>query len=45
MQVERDEYEFENQENMIPAVIRWIHGGTNVAIEGSWDNWRTRLFL
>ncbi|KAK1431094.1 hypothetical protein QVD17_14321 [Tagetes erecta] len=45
MHGERDEYEYENQEKIMPAVIRWIYGGTNVAIEGSWDNWRTRELL
>ncbi|XP_076894472.1 SNF1-related protein kinase regulatory subunit beta-2-like [Bidens hawaiensis] len=45
MHIQRDEYEYANQEKSIPAVIRWIHGGTNVAIEGSWDNWRTRELL
>ncbi|XP_076922301.1 SNF1-related protein kinase regulatory subunit beta-2-like [Bidens hawaiensis] len=47
MHIQRDEYEYEyvNQEKCIPAVIRWIHGGTNVPIEGSWDNWRTRELL
>ncbi|KAI3755670.1 hypothetical protein L1987_55476 [Smallanthus sonchifolius] len=45
MQVERDEYKSINQEKIIPAVISWIHGGTEVAIEGSWDNWRTRELL
>ncbi|KAJ9551598.1 hypothetical protein OSB04_015643 [Centaurea solstitialis] len=32
-------------EKSIPAVISWVHGGTQVAIEGSWDNWRTRESL
>lgn len=32
-------------EMSIPAVISWVHGGTQVAIEGSWDNWRTRELL
>ncbi|KAK9051202.1 hypothetical protein SSX86_027828 [Deinandra increscens subsp. villosa] len=36
--VQRDNYEFVNQEKMIPRVIRWIHGGIEVAIERSWDN-------
>ncbi|KAI7744103.1 hypothetical protein M8C21_030353 [Ambrosia artemisiifolia] len=44
-QVQRDEYKPVNQEKSIPTVIRWIHGGTEVAIEGSWDNWRTRELL
>ncbi|KAI3702654.1 hypothetical protein L6452_28402 [Arctium lappa] len=34
-----------SQEKSIPAVISWVHGGTQVAIEGSWDNWRTRELL
>ncbi|MFS7921808.1 putative AMP-activated kinase, glycogen-binding protein [Helianthus anomalus] len=29
----------------MPMVIRWIHGGTEVGIEGSWDNWGTRELL
>ncbi|XP_071730059.1 SNF1-related protein kinase regulatory subunit beta-2-like [Rutidosis leptorrhynchoides] len=39
------QYRSLNQEKSIPAVINWIHGGTNVAIEGSWDNWKTRELL
>lgn len=27
------------------AVIRWVHDGTRVAIEGSWDYWKTREYL
>ncbi|MFS7921813.1 putative AMP-activated kinase, glycogen-binding protein [Helianthus anomalus] len=38
-QIQRDEYK------SMPVVIRWIHGGTEVGIEGSWDNWRTRELL
>ncbi|KAL8195413.1 hypothetical protein R6Q57_025816 [Mikania cordata] len=45
MQVQTDEYESGHQVKLIPAVISWIHGGTNVAIEGSWDNWMTRELL
>ncbi|GAB2233711.1 hypothetical protein Droror1_Dr00002940 [Drosera rotundifolia] len=29
----------------IPTLITWSHGGNNVAVEGSWDNWTTRRFL
>ncbi|KAI8569077.1 hypothetical protein RHMOL_Rhmol02G0250300 [Rhododendron molle] len=29
----------------IPSMIRWSFDGKQVAIEGSWDNWRTRDFL
>lgn len=50
MQIQRDEfnetstqYRSVNQEKSKLAVINWIHGGTHVAIEGSWDNWRTRF--
>lgn len=32
-------------EKSIQAVISWIHGGRQVAIEGSWDNWSTRELL
>ncbi|XP_022028428.1 SNF1-related protein kinase regulatory subunit beta-2 isoform X1 [Helianthus annuus] len=45
VQVQRDEYKSVNQEKSMPVVIRWIHGGTEIAIEGSWDNWRTRELL
>uniref|UniRef100_A0A1D1ZLK0 SNF1-related protein kinase regulatory subunit beta-2 n=1 Tax=Anthurium amnicola TaxID=1678845 RepID=A0A1D1ZLK0_9ARAE len=26
----------------IPTMITWSHGGKEVAVEGSWDNWRTK---
>ncbi|GAB2285153.1 galactose metabolism- protein [Dionaea muscipula] len=26
----------------IPILITWSHGGNNVAVEGSWDNWTSR---
>lgn len=29
-------------EQGIPTIITWSLGGNNVAVEGSWDNWRTR---
>ncbi|PIN16916.1 Protein involved in Snf1 protein kinase complex assembly [Handroanthus impetiginosus] len=29
----------------IPTIITWSFGGNNVAVEGSWDNWRTRKIL
>lgn len=29
-------------EQGIPTIITWSFGGNNVAVEGSWDNWRTR---
>lgn len=32
-------------ENGIPTMITWSHGGHEVAIEGSWDGWKTKDFL
>ncbi|KAL6519046.1 galactose metabolism-related protein [Orobanche hederae] len=32
-------------EQGIPTIITWSLGGNNVAVEGSWDNWRTRKLL
>ncbi|KAF5744980.1 SNF1-related protein kinase regulatory subunit beta-1 [Tripterygium wilfordii] len=29
----------------IPTIITWNHGGNEVAIEGSWDNWTSRKIL
>ncbi|KAL3850196.1 hypothetical protein ACJIZ3_012078 [Penstemon smallii] len=29
----------------IPTIITWSFGGNNVAVEGSWDNWRARKIL
>lgn len=26
----------------IPTIISWSSGGNEVAVEGSWDNWRTQ---
>ncbi|GAA0156553.1 kinase modulator [Lithospermum erythrorhizon] len=26
----------------MPALITWSHGGNNVLVEGSWDNWKSR---
>nr|XP_043629046.1 SNF1-related protein kinase regulatory subunit beta-2-like [Erigeron canadensis] len=52
VQIEKNEfneisthYRSAGQEKRIPIVINWIHGGTQVAIEGSWDNWMTRELL
>lgn len=30
------------EEKGIPTLIVWSHEGTNVSVEGSWDNWSTR---
>ncbi|CAH8362396.1 unnamed protein product [Eruca vesicaria subsp. sativa] len=32
-------------EQGIPIIITWNQGGNNVAVEGSWDNWRSRKKL
>ncbi|XWS71804.1 hypothetical protein CRYUN_Cryun03dG0169700 [Craigia yunnanensis] len=29
----------------IPVIITWNYGGNDVAVEGSWDNWRSRTML
>lgn len=30
-------------EQGIPTMITWSYGGKEVAVEGSWDNWKTRF--
>ncbi|GMI94284.1 hypothetical protein like AT5G21170 [Hibiscus trionum] len=32
-------------EKGIPVIITWNYGGHDVAVEGSWDNWRSRKKL
>ncbi|KAF8398147.1 hypothetical protein HHK36_017073 [Tetracentron sinense] len=32
-------------EQGIPTMITWIYGGSDVAVEGSWDNWASRKKL
>ncbi|PIN12274.1 Protein involved in Snf1 protein kinase complex assembly [Handroanthus impetiginosus] len=32
-------------EQGIPTMITWSHGGKEVAVEGSWDNWKMRKHL
>lgn len=32
-------------ENGIPTLITWNHGGNDVLVEGSWDNWTARKVL
>lgn len=29
-------------ERGIPTLITWNYGGSDVAVEGSWDNWKSR---
>ncbi|OVA20138.1 5-AMP-activated protein kinase [Macleaya cordata] len=35
----------DNFEEGIPTMITWSYGGKEVALEGSWDNWKTRKRL
>lgn len=44
-QSDDDQYEDMNTGNGIATIITWNYGGNQVAIEGSWDNWRTRQLL
>lgn len=30
-------------EQAIPTMITWTYGGKEVAVEGSWDNWKIRF--
>ncbi|OAY64947.1 SNF1-related protein kinase regulatory subunit beta-1 [Ananas comosus] len=32
-------------EKGIPILITWNHGGTEISVEGSWDNWSSRKTL
>ncbi|CAF2367255.1 BnaA02g05310D [Brassica napus] len=34
-----------HEEQGIPIIITWNQGGNEVAVEGSWDNWRSRKKL
>ncbi|XP_019245475.1 PREDICTED: SNF1-related protein kinase regulatory subunit beta-2-like [Nicotiana attenuata] len=38
------EYE-ETDEQGVPTLISWTHDGKEVAVEGSWDNWKSRMPL
>ncbi|XP_020535874.1 SNF1-related protein kinase regulatory subunit beta-2 isoform X2 [Jatropha curcas] len=38
-------YEEMCDEQGIPTMITWSYGGKDVAVEGSWDNWKTRIPL
>ncbi|WZN58947.1 AMP-activated protein kinase [Chloropicon roscoffensis] len=33
------------QGTLVPTVLIWSHGGDSVEVEGSWDNWTSRLTL
>ena len=36
-------YEDMSCEQGIPTMITWSYGGKDVAVEGSWDDWKTRF--
>ena len=36
-------YEEMCNEQGIPTMITWAYGGKEVAVEGSWDDWKTRF--
>ncbi|XP_038712279.1 SNF1-related protein kinase regulatory subunit beta-2 [Tripterygium wilfordii] len=38
-------YEDMCNEQAIPTMITWSYGGKEVAVEGSWDNWKIRVPL
>ncbi|KAJ4704101.1 SNF1-related protein kinase regulatory subunit beta-2 [Melia azedarach] len=38
-------YEDSSNEVRIPTMITWNYDGQEVAVEGSWDNWKTRIPL
>ncbi|XP_024022265.1 SNF1-related protein kinase regulatory subunit beta-2 [Morus notabilis] len=38
-------FEDMSYEQGIPTMITWPYGGKEVAVEGSWDNWKTRVLL
>lgn len=38
------DYEEMCNEQGIPTIITWTYGGKQVAVQGSWDNWKTRFW-
>ncbi|MCD7451718.1 SNF1- protein kinase regulatory subunit beta-2 [Datura stramonium] len=38
-------YEDVNDEQGVPTLISWTYDGKEVAVEGSWDNWKSRNLL
>ncbi|KAL3323354.1 hypothetical protein AABB24_037803 [Solanum stoloniferum] len=38
-------YEDLNDEQGVPTLISWTYDGKEVAVEGSWDNWKSRNLL
>lgn len=37
-------YEDLNEEKGVPTLISWTYEGKDIAVEGSWDNWKSRFF-
>lgn len=37
----REDVDFPPEQG-IPTLITWNYGGGDVAVEGSWDNWKSR---
>ncbi|GAB4859278.1 galactose metabolism- protein [Ancistrocladus abbreviatus] len=44
-QVESEQADDCPSEKGIPTLITWSHGGNNVAVEGTWDDWMSRRIL
>ncbi|NP_001266176.1 Tau2 [Solanum lycopersicum] len=38
-------YEDLNEEKGVPTLISWTYEGKDIAVEGSWDNWKSRNIL
>lgn len=38
-------YEDTSNEKVIPTMITWSYGGKEVTVEGSWDDWKSRMPL
>ncbi|CAH8387816.1 unnamed protein product [Eruca vesicaria subsp. sativa] len=38
-------HEEASDEQGIPTMITWSHGGNDISVEGSWDNWKSRSRL
>ncbi|KAG2241525.1 hypothetical protein Bca4012_014390 [Brassica carinata] len=38
-------HEEASTEQGIPTMITWCHGGKEISVEGSWDNWKSRSRL
>lgn len=38
-------YEDLKDEQGVPTLISWTYDGKEIAVEGSWDNWKSRFFM